>query len=59
MNLKQINDNKRIAYNTILLYIRMLFLVVISLYTSRITLQALGIDDFGINNVVGGIISFL
>lgn len=53
------NENKRIAYNTILLYVRMLFLVLISLYTSRIVLQILGIEDFGINNVVGGIISFL
>lgn len=53
------NDNKRIAYNTILLYVRMFFLVLISLYTSRIVLKTLGIEDFGINNVVGGIISFL
>lgn len=56
---QQTNDNKRIAYNTILLYVRMFFLVLISLYTSRIVLQVLGIEDFGINNVVGGIISFL
>ena len=53
------SNNKRIAYNTLLLYIRMLFLVLISLYTSRVVLQALGVEDFGINNVVGGIISFL
>lgn len=57
--INQSQDNKRIAYNTILLYIRMLFLVLISLYTSRITLQVLGIEDYGINNVVGGIITFL
>ena len=56
---QQVNDNKRIAYNTVMLYIRMLFLVLISLYTSRIVLQVLGIEDFGLNNVVGGIISFL
>lgn len=37
----------------------MLFLVLISLYTSRIVLQTLGVEDFGINNVVGGVISFL
>lgn len=37
----------------------MLFLVLISLYTSRIVLQVLGVEDFGLNNVVGGIISFL
>lgn len=53
------NDNKRIVYNTILLYVRMLFLVLISLYTSRIVLQVLGVEDFGINNVVGGVITSL
>lgn len=53
------SSNKRIVKNTILLYVRMLFLVLISLYTSRIVLQTLGVEDFGINNVVGGVISFL
>ena len=48
-------NNKRIAINTILLYIRMLFTMVISLYTSRVILQVLGADDFGIYNVVGGV----
>lgn len=55
----QSQDNKRIAYNTILLYIRMLFLVLISLYTSRVVLKVLGIEDYGINNVVAGIITVL
>ena len=45
-------NNKRIAINTILLYIRMLFTMVISLYTSRVILQVLGADDFGIYNAV-------
>ena len=49
-------NNKRIAVNTILLYIRMLFTMVISLYTSRVILQVLGADDFGIYNVVGGVV---
>lgn len=49
-------NNKRIAVNTVLLYIRMLFMMVISLYTSRVTLQVLGADDFGIYNVVGGVV---
>ena len=49
-------NNKRIAINTILLYIRMLFTMVISLYTSRVILQVLGADDFGIYNVVGGVV---
>lgn len=53
------NENKRIARNTLLLYIRMIAMVVISLYTSRIVLKVLGEEDFGIYNVVGGIISFL
>lgn len=50
-------DNKRIAKNTFLLYLRMLFNMAVSLYTSRVILKILGVDDFGIYNVVGGIIS--
>lgn len=53
------NENKRIAYNTVLLYVRMGILVLISLYTSRMILKTLGVEDFGINNVVGGVITFL
>lgn len=49
--------NKRIVKNTLLLYVRMIVLLVIQLYTSRIVLQALGIEDFGIYNVVGGIVT--
>ncbi|MBS5876524.1 MAG: holin [Prevotella sp.] len=52
-------NNKRIAKNTLLLYIRMLLLMVISLYTSRIVLNALGVNDYGIYNVVGGIVVIL
>lgn len=51
------DNNKRIAKNTLLLYFRMLFLMAISLYTSRIVLNALGVEDFGIYNVVGGIVA--
>ena len=47
--------NKRIAQNTLLLYFRMLFMMVISLYTSRVILQVLGVEDYGIYSVVGGI----
>lgn len=47
-------NKKRIAKNTLLLYVRMLFLMVISLYTSRVILNALGVNDFGIYNVIGG-----
>lgn len=51
------NDNKRIAKNTILLYVRMLAMIIISFFTVRITLNALGVVDYGINNVVGGLVS--
>lgn len=50
-------NNKRIAKNTLMLYIRMLFIMVVSLYTSRVVLQALGVEDFGVFNVVGGIVT--
>jgi O-antigen/teichoic acid export membrane protein len=50
-------NNKRIAKNTLLLYFRMIFMMVISLYTSRVNLNALGIDNFGIYNVVGGVVA--
>lgn len=49
-------NNKRIAKNTMMLYFRMLFTMGVSLYTSRIVLNSLGVEDFGIYNVVGGII---
>lgn len=52
----QVGTSKRIAQNTLLLYTRMLFLMVISLYTSRVVLRTLGIEDFGIYNVVGGVV---
>lgn len=51
------NNNKRIAKNTLLLYFRMLFLMIVSLYTSRIILNALGIEDYGIYNIVGGVVT--
>ena len=50
-------NNKRIAKNTMFLYVRMLFSMGISLYTSRVVLQTLGIEDFGIYGVVGGVVS--
>ena len=51
----ELNRNK-IAKNTLLLYFRMIFLMLVNLYTSRIILQTLGVIDFGIYNVVGGIV---
>lgn len=50
-------NNKRIAKNTIALYIRMLFLLVVNLYATRVLLLALGIENFGIYNVVGGVVA--
>lgn len=52
-------DNARLAKNTMLLYFRMILMLGINLYTSRIVLEALGIEDFGIYNVVGGIVVLL
>ena len=51
------NQNKRIAKNTIFMYIRMAITMCIGLYTSRAVLQALGVEDFGLYNVIGGIVS--
>lgn len=56
MIVQQINNNSRIAKNTIFLYFRMILLMAVSLYTSRVVLSSLGIDDYGIYNVVGGFI---
>lgn len=50
------SKSKRIIKNTAFLYIRMLFLMLITLFTSRVILDKLGIEDFGIYNVVGGLV---
>lgn len=50
------STGKRLAKNTILMYIRMIVTLVIAFYTSRVVLQKLGVEDFGIYNVVGSII---
>ena len=53
-------NNKRIAKNTLMLYVRMLLIMAVTLYTSRVVLQTLGVEDFGIYNVVAGVaISFV
>ena len=52
-------NTRRIAKNTLMLYGRMLFSMVVSLYTSRVVLNTLGVEDFGIANVVGGVIAML
>ena len=53
------SSNKTIAKNTIFLYFRMMLTMIISLYTSRVVLQVLGVDDYGIYQAVGGIVGFL
>ena len=50
-------NNKRIAKNTAFLYLRMFISMAVSLYTSRIVLQTLGVEDFGVYNVVGGVVA--
>lgn len=49
-------NTKRIAKNTLVLYVRMLFSMLVSLYTSRVILNTLGVEDYGIQNVVGGVV---
>ena len=49
-------NNKRIAKNAIVLYLRMILVMLVSLYTSRIILNTLGVNDFGIYNIVGGVV---
>lgn len=49
-------NTKRLAKNTLVLYVRMFFGMLVSLYTSRVILEALGVEDFGIYNVVGGFV---
>ena len=51
------SDTKRVAKNTLLLYIRMFVMMGIGLFTSRVSLQALGIDNYGIYNAIGGFLS--
>ena len=49
-------DSKRIVKNTLYLYIRMFIMMLVSLYTSRLILDILGITDFGVFNLIAGII---
>lgn len=54
---ESIENNKRIAKNTLFLYFRTLIILMVSLYTSRVILNALGVEDYGVYNVVGGVVS--
>ena len=51
------SSRTRIAKNTLFLYLRMLLLTLVSLYTSRVILDALGVEDYGVYNVVGGVVT--
>ncbi len=52
-----VDSNKRLARNTLILYVRMGVMMVIGFFTARITLSALGVENYGIYNVVGGLVS--
>lgn len=54
---KNISNNKRIAKNTLFLYIRLIFVMMLSLYTVRVVLNTLGVVDYGLYNVVAGFVS--
>ena len=53
------SDNRRIAKNTMFLYFRMILIMGVTLYTSRVVLDKLGVDDYGLYNVVGGVVGML
>lgn len=50
------SDNKRVAKNAVALTLRMVLVTIVGLYTSRVVLQALGVDDYGIYGVIGGVV---
>lgn len=54
---KKISNNKRIAKNTLLLYFRMGITMAVALFTSRVVLNTLGVEDYGVYNVVGGVVA--
>ena len=53
------SDNRRIAKNALMLYIRMFLTMIVGLYTSRVVLATLGVEDYGIYGVVGGIVAMM
>ena len=55
----ELSNNRRVAKNTLMLYFRMFITMAISLYTSRVVLQTLGVSDYGIYSVVGGFVSMV
>lgn len=59
MIVEEANRSQKIAKNTIILYIRMIFVLGVALYTSRVLLDVLGVEDYGVYNVVGGMVTML
>ena len=59
MELNHTENTKRIAKNTMMLYIRMLFSMIVSLFTTRVVLETLGAGDYGISNLVGGVVGMM
>ncbi len=57
MSTESSDNNQLVAKNTIMLYMRMMVLMLIGLYTSRVILQSLGVENYGINNVIAGFLS--
>ena len=57
MAIDNTKENKRLAKNTLFLYFRMFLTLLVGLYTSRVVLNVLGVVDYGINNVVGGVVA--
>jgi len=55
--MSNVSTNKRIAQNTLFLFLRMLFILFVSLYTSRVVLNTLGVEDYGVYNVVAGFVA--
>ena len=51
------NTTKRIAKNTLMLYFRQILIMIVSLYTVRVVLNTLGVEDYGIYNVVAGVVT--
>lgn len=55
----QVSDNKRIVFNSVVLYIKLILSTIIGLYTSRAILMALGASDYGLYNLVGGVVTMM
>lgn len=57
--MNNVNNSRRIVKNSLFLYFRMILTLLVTLYTSRVVLNTLGVQDFGIYNVVGGVVSMM